>query len=457
MGTSPCCANRQPFPYCVENMIYKLVFVLASLYAITASPIVPEDSMVEVFTEVQTEAALNMELLTEVVKHPIHVQYQALGLLKMANAQNGGEPYPTDDLQLWDDEFSQQGFIKKAWRSVKRTARRTYRRAKRTVRRTYRRAKRTVKRHYRRAKRTARRHYRRVKRTVRRTYRSVKRTGRRAWEQGKRSVKKGWRKVKKVAGKAHKLVKKGWESVKKGAKVVAEAVKKAGRIIGAHMKRMAGRLCRKAIVKVGGHVVDKLFDHAVKVCAKLCIKCGLWLAGTGGANPASVTVGAIVSTGCGAACHLAAEALKKLLEKHELTVERLADWICNKIGLKEGSYSKGKRRRGGRGKRKGKRGRRGFRRGRRGSRRGRRGSRRGSRRGRRKGRRGSRGRRGRRSSRRNRRKRRRGRKKGRKTKWECSWNHAPWFACSPKPGDVVVPPYNGYHVRRPRRRLRRRL
>merc|ERR1712057_98243 len=316
-----------------ENMIYKLVFVLASLYAITASPIVPEDSMVEVFTEVQTEAALNMELLTEVVKHPIHVQYQALGLLKMANAQNGGEPYPTDDLQLWDDEFSQQGFIKKAWRSVKRTARRTYRR---------------------------------VKRTVRRTYRSVKRTGRRAWEQGKRSVKKGWRKV------------------KKGAKVVAEAVKKAGRIIGAHMKRMAGRLCRKAIVKVGGHVVDKLFDHAVKVCAKLCIKCGLWLAGAGGANPASVTVGAIVSSGCGAACHMAAEALKKLLEHHELTVERLADWICNKIGLKEGSYSKGKRRRGGRGKRKGKRGRRGFRRGRRGSRRGRR-----------KGRRGSRGRRGR--------------------------------------------------------------
>merc|ERR1712072_1566780 len=433
MGTSPCCANRQLFPYCVENMIYKLVFVLASLYAITASPIVPEDSMVEVFTGVQTEAALNMELLTEVTKHPVHVQYQALGLLKMAHAQNGGEPSPTDDLELWEDDadFSQQG---ENWKWAKKT----FRRAKRTVRRTYRRAKRTV---------------------------------RRPWQHGKRSVKKGWKKVKKVARKAGKAVKRGYETIKKGAKVVAEAAKKAGRIIGAHLKKMAGKLCRKAIVMVGGHVVDKLFDHAVKVCAKLCGKCGLWLAGAGGANPASVTVGAIVATGCGAACHLAAEALKKLLEKHELTVEQLADWICNKIGLKEGSYSKGKRRRGGRGKRKGKRGRRGFRRGRRGSRRGRRGSRRGrrgsrrgsrrgrrgSRRGSRRGRRGSRGRRGRRSSRRNRRKRRRGRKKGRKTKWECSWNHAPWFACSPKPGDVVVPPYNGYYVRSPRRNLRRRL
>merc|ERR1711939_632461 len=413
-----------------ENMIYKLVFVLASLYAITASPIVPEDSMVEVFTEMQTEAALNMELLTEVTKHPVHVQYQAFGLLKMAHAQNGGEPSPTDELELWEDDadFSQEG---ENWKWAKKT----FKRAKRTVRRTYRRAK----------------------RTVRRTYRRVKRTARRAWQHGKRSVKKGWKKVKKVARKAGKAVKRGYETIKKGAKVVAEAVKKAGRIIGAHLKKMAGKLCRKAIVMVGGHLVDKLFDHAVKVCAKFCGKCGLWLAGAGGANPASVTVGAIVATGCGAACHLAAEALKKLLEKHELTVERLADWICTKIGLKEGSYSKGKRRRGGRGKRKGKRGRRGFRRGRRGSRRGRRGSRRGSRRGRRKGRRGSRGRRGRRSSRRNRRKRRRGRKKGRKTKWECSWNHAPWFACSPKPGDVVVPPYNGYHVRRPRRRLRRRL
>merc|ERR1711939_43682 len=430
-----------------ENMIYKLVFVLASLYAITASPIVPEDSMVEVFTEMQTEAALNMELLTEVTKHPVHVQYQAFGLLKMAHAQNGGEPSPTDELELWEDDadFSQQG---ENWKWAKKT--------------------------FKRAKRTVRRHYRRAKRTVRRTYRRVKRTARRAWQHGKRSVKKGWKKVKKVARKAGKAVKRGYETIKKGAKVVAEAVKKAGRIIGAHLKKMAGKLCRKAIVMVGGHLVDKLFDHAVKVCAKLCGKCGLWLAGAGGANPASVTVGAIVATGCGAACHLAAEALKKLLEKHELTVERLADWICTKIGLKEGSYSKGKRRRGGRGKRKGKRGRRGFRRGRRGSRRGRRGSRRGrrgrrgsrrgrrgsrrgSRRGRRKGRRGSRGRRGRRSSRRNRRKRRRGRKKGRKTKWECSWNHAPWFACSPKPGGVVVPPYNGYHVRRPRRRLRRRL
>merc|ERR1712072_1669496 len=441
MGTSPCCANRQLFPYCVENMIYKLVFVLASLYAITASPIVPEDSMVEVFTGVQTEAALNMELLTEVTKHPVHVQYQALGLLKMAHAQNGGEPSPTDDLELWEDDadFSQQG---ENWKWAKKT----FKKAKRTVRRTYRRAKRTV-----------RRHYRRAKRTVRRTYRRAKRTARRAWQHGKRSVKKGWKKVKKVARKSGKAVKRGYETIKKGAKVVAEAVKKAGQIIGAHLKKMAGKLCRKAIVIVGGHVVDKLFDHAVKVCAKLCVKCGLWLAGAGGPNPASVTVGAIVSTGCGVACHMAAEALKKLLEKHELTVERLADWICNKIGLKEGSYSKGKRRRGGRGKRKGKRGRRGFRRG---SRRGRRGSRRGrrgSRRGRRKGRRGSRGRRGRRSSRRNRRKRRRGRKKGRKTKWECSWNHAPWFACSPKPGDVVVPPYNGYYVRSPRRNLRRRL
>merc|ERR1711959_271726 len=269
MGTSPCCANRQPFPYCVENMIYKLVFVLASLYAITASPIVPEDSMVEVFTGVQTEAALNMELLTEVTKHPVHVQYQAFGLLKMAHAQNGGEPSPTDELELWEDDadFSQQGenwkWAKKTFKRAKRTVRRTYRRAKRTVRRTYRRVKRTARRHYRRAKRTVRRTYRRVKRTVRRTYRRAKRTARRAWQHGKRSVKKGWKKVKKVARKAGKAVKRGYETIKKGAKVVAEAVKKAGRIIGAHLKKMAGRHCRKAIVKVGGHVVDKLFDHAV--------------------------------------------------------------------------------------------------------------------------------------------------------------------------------------------------
>merc|ERR1712072_1070193 len=199
MGTSPCCANRQLFPYCVENMIYKLVFVLASLYAITASPIVPEDSMVEVFTGVQTEAALNMELLTEVTKHPVHVQYQALGLLKMAHAQNGGEPSPTDDLELWEDDadFSQQG---ENWKWAKKT-------------------------------------FKKAKRTVRRTYRRAKRTARRAWQQGKRSVKKGWKKVKKVARKAGKAVKRGYETIKKGAKVVAEAVKKAGRIIGAHLKK----------------------------------------------------------------------------------------------------------------------------------------------------------------------------------------------------------------------------
>merc|ERR1711939_646110 len=175
-----------------ENMIYKLVFVLASLYAITASPIVPEDSMVEVFTEMQTEAALNMELLTEVTKHPVHVQYQAFGLLKMAHAQNGGEPSPTDELELWEDDadFSQQG---ENWKWAKKT----FKRAKRTVRRTYRRAKRTVRRTYRRVKRTARRHYRRAKRTVRRSEegwpyhrRSPEEDGRKALPQSHRD---GWR------------------------------------------------------------------------------------------------------------------------------------------------------------------------------------------------------------------------------------------------------------------------
>merc|ERR1712100_388806 len=53
-------------------------------------------------------------------------------------------------------------------------------------------------------------------------------------------------------------------------------------------------------------------------------------------------------------------------------------------------------------------------------------------------------RRSRRSSRRSRRSSRRGRRsiRQRGTKWECSWNHNPWFPCSPRPGDVVVPPYN---------------
>merc|ERR1711934_848305 len=70
-------------------------------------------------------------------------------------------------------------------------------------------------------------------------------------------------------------------------------------------------------------------------------------------------------------------------------------------------------------------------------------------------------RRSRRSSRRSRRSSRRGRRsiRQRGTKWECSWNHNPWFPCSPRPGDVVVPPYNGYWTKRHRKRSmkRRRL
>merc|ERR1712139_317867 len=61
-------------------------------------------------------------------------------------------------------------------------------------------------------------------------------------------------------------------------------------------------------------------------------------------------------------------------------------------------------------------------------------------------RRGRSSRRSRRSSRRSRRSSRRSRRsiRQRGTKWECSWNHNPWFPCTPRPGDVVVPPYNGY-------------
>merc|ERR1712216_10786 len=64
-------------------------------------------------------------------------------------------------------------------------------------------------------------------------------------------------------------------------------------------------------------------------------------------------------------------------------------------------------------------------------------------------------RRSRRSSRRSRRSSRRGRRsiRQRGTKWECSWNHNP---CFPRPGDVVVPPYNGYWTKRHRKRSRKR-
>merc|ERR1712139_436494 len=76
-------------------------------------------------------------------------------------------------------------------------------------------------------------------------------------------------------------------------------------------------------------------------------------------------------------------------------------------------------------------------------------------------RRGRSSRRSRRSSRRSRRSSRRsGRSiRQRGTKWECSWNHNPWFPCTPRPGDVVVPPYNGYWTKRHRKRSmkRRRL
>merc|ERR1711977_401728 len=76
-------------------------------------------------------------------------------------------------------------------------------------------------------------------------------------------------------------------------------------------------------------------------------------------------------------------------------------------------------------------------------------------------RRGRSSRRSRRSSRRSRRSSRRSRRSSRRsgrsirqrgTKWECSWNHNPWFPCTPRPGDVVVPPYNGYWTRRHRKR-----
>merc|ERR1712139_491561 len=83
-------------------------------------------------------------------------------------------------------------------------------------------------------------------------------------------------------------------------------------------------------------------------------------------------------------------------------------------------------------------------------------------------RRGRSSRRSRRSSRRSRRSSRRSRRSSRRsgrsirqrgTKWECSWNHNPWFPCTPRPGDVVVPPYNGYWTKRHRKRSmkRRRL
>merc|ERR1712010_3900 len=67
-------------------------------------------------------------------------------------------------------------------------------------------------------------------------------------------------------------------------------------------------------------------------------------------------------------------------------------------------------------------------------------------------------RRSRRSSRKSRRSSRRSRRSSRRrgTKWECSWNHNPWFPCSPRPGDVVVPPYNGYWTKRHRKRSRKR-
>merc|ERR1712216_1001488 len=53
-------------------------------------------------------------------------------------------------------------------------------------------------------------------------------------------------------------------------------------------------------------------------------------------------------------------------------------------------------------------------------------------------RRGRSSRRSRRSSRRSRRSSRRSRRsiRQRGTKWECSWNHNPWFPCTPRPGDA---------------------
>lgn len=153
------------------------------------------------------------------------------------------------------------------------------------------------------------------------------------WGFVKKAAKAVSRGVSRVTQAVGRVASTGWKALKSGASTVWNAAKKAGGWVWKKLKILAGKLCRKAIAAVAGRAIEYLFKQATQVCVRLCIRVASWLAISGGANPASVTVAGIVGTGCAFACKSAANYLKKVMSQNQLTAARLADWICDKLGL----------------------------------------------------------------------------------------------------------------------------
>merc|ERR1711964_291804 len=141
-----------------------------------------------------------------------------------------------------------------------------------------------------------------------------------------RAIKRTWNSVKRVAATVG-------NHIKRGAKAVWAAAKKAGAWAFAQLKKLAGKVCRTAIAKIGGRLVRYLFKRATSTCIRLCSRVGIWIATTGGGNPASVTAAGIVGAGCGVACKLAARTLKRILGHYRLTASCLGNWICTELKL----------------------------------------------------------------------------------------------------------------------------
>merc|ERR1711998_765336 len=116
--------------------------------------------------------------------------------------------------------------------------------------------------------------------------------------------------------------------------VIVSAVKR----LGAYLKSLAAKFCRKVLRKVVKKVHKYVRRHVTRFCIKLCIKAASKVYLLGGGSPAAGAVAAAIGAGCKIGCKLAFKALVKFIRHRYLSGAKMdvfvADYVCDSVGLK---------------------------------------------------------------------------------------------------------------------------
>merc|ERR1712164_114880 len=125
---------------------------------------------------------------------------------------------------------------------------------------------------------------------------------------------------------------------RRAARAVGGVIVSAVKRLGAYLKRLEAKLCRKVLRKVVKKVHKYVRRHVTRFCIKLCIKAAGKVYLLGGGSPAAGAVAAAIGAGCKIGCKLAFKALVKFIRHRYLSGAKMdvfvADYVCDSVGLK---------------------------------------------------------------------------------------------------------------------------